>query len=70
MKAGNFLRIGVDVWLGYVERYHPDVRTTSFDALPLSRSQRREVKKAVDVALGSLDEVFNDSSKPCTSTWK
>jgi hypothetical protein len=58
MKAGRLIRIGVDVWPGFVERYCPDVRTTSFDSQTLTRSERRELRKAIDSALASLDELF------------
>ena len=58
MKAGRLVRIGVDVWPGFIERYCPDMRTTSLGSQLLTRAERRELRKAIDVALASLDEAF------------
>lgn len=62
MKAGHLIRIGVGVWPGLVERYCPEFRPTSFDSQTLTRSEKRELRKAIDVALASLDDVFRQVS--------
>jgi hypothetical protein len=60
MKAGNWIRIGVGVWPGFVERYCLDANNINFDSQSLTRSQRRELNKAIDGTLASLDAFFGE----------
>jgi hypothetical protein len=62
MKASCLIRIGVGVWPGFVERYCPDASKTTFDSQPLTRSQKRELNKAIDSTLASLDDVFGQGA--------
>jgi len=57
MQAGNLIRIEAAIEPGIVQLCCPDANKTPLDS-QLSWFQKREVRKAIDATLDSLDTLF------------
>jgi hypothetical protein len=59
MQSGNLIRVASNIWPGVVANYYPDANKTTFDSARLNWFQRRELRKAIDETVASLDVLFS-----------
>ncbi len=62
MQSGNWIRVASNIWPGVVADYYPEAHKTTFDSEPLNWLKRRQLRKAIDETVASLDVLFNEAN--------